>query len=323
MMLSELLLLPLLFQAYPGDSSIDGVVLNGSANRAPVADAEVVLRARLDGEFQPVAETTSDDQGHFSFEQLPTDEAIVYLPGANRDGVHYPGKRVSPSPRRPNTRVELTVYDVVEHPCPLVIEHHEIEICPAPGVLKVREVLVIANPASRTYVGQPAQEMVDADADPVTLRLAIPSDFERITFDKEFFGRQFSVLDAALVTRIPWTPGRKELAFTYLLRNESHHRLIERPLDLPCSRLRVRVLTDRPAEVACTLGVDRATQRHGVVFESEGQALPAGHVIGIELGRLPVSWIAFGRPVAAGALVALIAATVLVMKHQLARRASE
>ena len=197
-MLSELLLLPLLLgQADPGDGSIDGVVLNGSANRAPVAGAEVVLRARLDGEFQPVAETTTDDQGRFSFEQLPIDETIVYLPGANRDGVHYPGKRVRPSPRRPNVHVELTVYDAVAHPCPLVIERHEIEIRPAPGVLRVREVLVDRESGFQ-HLRRPTCQRDGrmTDSEPVTLRLAIPSDFERVTFDKEFFGRRFSVVDA-------------------------------------------------------------------------------------------------------------------------------
>ena len=56
------------------DGIIEGVVVR-AADQSPVAGAEVVLRAGVDGQLLPVAETTADDQGRFRFEHLRTDGA--------------------------------------------------------------------------------------------------------------------------------------------------------------------------------------------------------------------------------------------------------
>ena len=61
---------------------------------------------------------------------------------------------------------------------------------------------MIENPASSTYVGLTPE----GNEEPVTLQLGIPADFERITFNKESHGRQFSVVGGSLATGIPWTP---------------------------------------------------------------------------------------------------------------------
>ena len=135
--------------------------------------AEVVLRAKVDGQLLPVAETAADAQGRFRFEQLPADGDCVYLPGANRDGIHYPGPSVRLSSLRRRAEVTLAVHDAVTFPNPLVVRRHTITLCPEPGVLRVTESMLIDNPSAACYVGQAAGE----DVEPVTLQLAIPADF--------------------------------------------------------------------------------------------------------------------------------------------------
>ena len=56
------------------DGVIEGVVVH-AADHTPVPRAEVVLRAKVDGQLLPVAETTADAQGRFRFAQLPADGA--------------------------------------------------------------------------------------------------------------------------------------------------------------------------------------------------------------------------------------------------------
>ena len=69
----------------PDEGSIGGLVRNGSRAEAPAGSVDVLLRARrLGGDFEVVARTISDPQGHFLFEGLPIDQEVQYLPGAAR-----------------------------------------------------------------------------------------------------------------------------------------------------------------------------------------------------------------------------------------------
>ena len=286
--------------------------MNASQDNAPVAGAEVVLRIKLDGQFGPMDQTTTDAEGKFLFGDLMVGEHFHCLPGANRDGVHYPGPRVRLTAARPRVAAKLAVRDALTRPCPLVVRRHEIDVRPEPGSLTVTESLLIANPSSKCYVGEPVGEVEE----PITLRLAIPSGFERATFHKEFFGREFSLADGKLVTRIPWQPGERKLKLTYVLPNSQKHALWERPLDLPCSHVRVRVRTANPDEVACNLErilVEPQGESTELTFESKGRTLAAGHVLRLELGRLPVPVMAYARWLALLVLTHLIGGATFIM----------
>jgi len=288
--------------------TINGVVVNGSRGGVPCGNTEVVLRCRIDGQFVPVAQTAAGRGGRFRFQNLQVGADCLYLPGANRDDVHYPGPRVQLTTARSNVTVKLQVHDSVADPNPLVIKRHDITIQPEPGALKVTESLLVHNPTLLTYVGRANGD----EATPVTLRLAIPSDFDRTTFHKEFFGRRFSLEDGKLVTTVPWTPGERELQFTYTLRNEKKNHLWQRPLDLPCSHIRVRVDHDKPEEVSCNLADGSGKTSSQLTFESRETTLPAGHVLRVQLGNLPRPWMAYARWAALAILVGLVAVASLV-----------
>ena len=169
------------------------------------------------------------------------------------------------------------------------------------GLLRVTESLQIDNPSKQTYVGKPHE-----NAASVTLSLNIPKEFKRITFDNEFHGRHFRVIDGRLCTGIPWTPGPQTIEYTYVLPNEQSRRVWERPLDLPCSDVEIRVQTAAPGDVTANLPPGRAAAGE-LVFQSRDNPLPAGHVLRVELGRLPLPWMAYAKWAAIGALAALVA----------------
>ncbi len=309
-MISPFLLLAtvaaLLGQPSPVAGSIGGVVVNASRDMTPVGGAEIVLSVQVDGQLVIAAEGVADDQGRFLFDNIPADTSYVYLPGANRNGVHYPGPRVKLTAGKPHARVRLTVRDTVSEPNPLVLRRHEITLHVESDALRVTETLLIDNPGTETYVGQPVKQ----DGRAATLRLSIPSDFRRATFHQEFFGRQFTLIDGRLVTDIPWTPGQRTLAFTYVLPNDDHRRIWQRPLDLPCDQLRIEVHTDAAEAIDANLPRAAAPTGGAVVFESTGR-LPAGHVVRLQPGRLPISIATYSRWLALAVLVILIAATTL------------
>ena len=293
------------FEPVREDGEIHGVVVNATQGGVPAAGVEVVLRVTLNGQIAPVAQVEADAQGRFRFEKLPVGGDFLYVPGANRGGIHYPGPRIRLTPDHRQARVELQIHETQSHPNPLVAKQHVIRIQPEPGALRVTEAILVSNPTSKTYVGR----QTDAGTEPVTLSLAIPPNFDRTTFHKEFFGRQFSFAGNQLVTSIPWTPGETELAFTYVVPNEKRRVPWRRPLDLPCADVRVYVTGEHPEEVACNLAQTGDGQNgKELAFASRGPLEP-GHVIEVEFGRAPVPWSTYARWVAAALLVGLIAAT--------------
>jgi hypothetical protein len=304
-----------LCSALPGQPNdargvITGVVVNGSEQQTPLAGAAVVLRVADAGTLIPIAETTSDWQGRFRFENLPVMDGVFYLPGANRGGIHYPGPRVHFGANQISTVVKVVAYDSVAEPSPLIARRHDIMLRAETGVLKVTESIVVANPTLRSYVGRTSDE----GQVPVTLRLAIPPDFEQVTFEKEFFGRQFRLAGQVLETDIPWTPGEREVRFTYLLPLERRHWIFKRPLDLPCSHVRVSVAREEIKHVSANLPPTSAADDGEMIFESNEMTLPPGHVVELQLGSLPVSWTSYARWIAVAVLALLMLSAVISMQ---------
>jgi hypothetical protein len=290
---------------------IRGRVVNMSQREMPCAQTEVLLRAQVEGEFAPVAKTVTDAEGNYRFEGLPVGPEYLYLPGANRAEIHYPGRRVGLTRGQPAAYVTIEVRDTVAEPSPLVIRQHEIVLGTEPGAVHVVEALLVDNPTAATYVGRAKTEGLP----PVTMRLNIPSDFERVTFEKEMFGREFQLLDGKLVTGLPWTPGQHWLRFTYTLPAEAIRGVWQRPLDAPCESIRVRVKHSRPEEIACDLPPVADGPPAEKVFQSGAGVFPAGHVIRVQLGNAPLPWTVYARWAALFVLAGLIAGAAIVLQR--------
>lgn len=299
--------------AEPGDvpdvtaGTIGGVVVDGSRGNEPLEGVDVLLRAGTDGKLVPVAETTTDRYGKFTFDHVPPDPELVYMVGANRDGVHYPAERLRLRPTAKVAYATIVAYAATEGPSPLVAERHDIKVHRQAQALEVTEELVVRNPSRRTYVGRPR-----ADGSLATFSLAVPPQFDRVTFAQEFHGRRFKVIDHRLVTDLPWPPGQRTLQFSYHLPIDATHGVFERTLDVPCAQVRLLLVDDLGEQVTCSLpGAVRQPSSGAVLFASTGGELPAGHAVTLSVGRLPIPWRDYshwGALTALGLLVVLTAA---------------
>lgn len=314
MFLLQSILIAALIQAAPDMDNggyLGGIVVRASDGE-PVPGADVILSVRHGDEFLPMAKATADENGKFIFEDLPVMAHVVYKLGANWGGIHYPGPVAQLTPARSTVGVKLTVNEVVTEPSPLVARRHEITIRSRPGALEVSELIVIENPTLDCYVGKPIREGGESE----TLCLNIPSGFEQVTFDEEFFGRHFSLTDGRLVTGIPWTPGVEELRYSYVLPNKRRQRNWTRPLDLPCADMTVRIVTDKPGGVSCSPATQREEQADAVVFRYSGPEMGPGQEIHVELERLPVSQLVYAKWVAAALLALLVVAATISRRRQ-------
>jgi hypothetical protein len=295
-----------------GGGSITGIVVNATDYQAPLPGVTVILRIDDQGPLIPVAEVKTDLSGRFRFDNLSALDGATYLPGANYKSVHYPGVRVRTLGQQPVPDQTIRVYEPIADPSPLLAGRHEIFVRAEAGVLAVTETIIVLNRTLRSYVGQatPDAEIV------TTLRLSIPPEFEKVTFEKEFFGRQFHLKAGRLETQVPWTPGQRELKFTYRLPFQGRHWLFRRPLDLPCEHVRISVARDQIGEVVCNLPKASELNSDTIVFEASTKLLPAGHVVEVELRELPIPWNAFGRWGALATLLALVTGTTCLMRRR-------
>ncbi len=285
--------------------TIEGEVANTSSGAPVPCQTEVVLQMQTNGQFIPFRDVTSDAEGRYRFKNLPEGADYLYLVGANRHGIFYPGPRIRLVNPKPNAYAELSVCDAVTKPNPLVLKKMDVTIRPELGMLKVTESLLIENPTRTCYVGEAAMEGGAA----ITLALSVPPDFQRMTFDKEFFGRRFAVFENRVVTSIPWTPGEREVRYTYVLRNTQEAAIWRRPMDLSCSDVTVRIEGKSPDEVRCGLLSRLPDDAKAVIYTSAGQTIPAGRVLRVELGRMPLPWMTYSKWAAVVILLAVIAAT--------------
>jgi hypothetical protein len=290
--------------------TIQGVVVNGSQRGEPIADVDVQLRAGMHGVFESVAATKTDFYGKFVFENLPLESRIIYLPGANLAGVHYPGQRVRLEPNSRMVYVKIVAYDANLNVSPLEAKRHDIRIDFATNVLEVTESILISNPSRTTYVGQPRN-----DEPPITLRLSIPPHFDRVTFENEFYGRRFRIVDRGVDTDIPWPPGDTELQFTYRIPSEASSGLFQRALDIPSSDVRIHVRPKEAQSVSCNL--PKSTNNGDeLLFAAVDKKLPAGFTIELQIGDAPVPWNRFARWGSLFMLAALVLATLLINRRR-------
>jgi len=301
MIAKTLILLYCLLTAAPdaGGGTITGTVVNASAGKTFISGAEVVLRAEVHGESMICGQTVTDRDGRFVFHNLPQGDEYWYLPGANRDGVHFPGPRLQINVQKPLADAELAVYDSISAPCPLVIRRQDISMRFQSGALSVTESIIVDNPTRQCYVGARSQD----GGEPITMQLSIPLNFERITFQTEFFGRRFCLLGDKLVTSLPWPPGQRELEFTYVVPVQQGFYLWQRPLDLPCEQLRVSIETPKVEDIPCNLSAEPSSTPDKAVYQSRGATLPKGHVVRVELGRLRVPFMTYAHWLAAALLL--------------------
>ncbi|MFO1095915.1 MAG: hypothetical protein U0992_21805 [Planctomycetaceae bacterium] len=291
--------------------SISGTAVNGSRGHIPLADVPIVLRASLEAGFEPVAETRTDAAGRFSFTDLPIADGLIYLPGVNHQDIHYPGSRLQLTPDRPAGRVQIIAYDAVGSPDPLVCRRAEFDVRPGDGYLEVAEKLVIANLGNTSYIGEP-QEGHPA----VTLRLELPGGFDKVTFDEEFLGRNFVLHNHDLVSSLPWPPGERTIKFRYRLPVAGRSTSFARRLDLTTQTMALRIWNKPADEVACSLVSEPAQHDGAVVFEYTGETLPAGRLVELSIGALPLTLDAAGRWGALLFLGLLIAGALIVTRRR-------
>jgi hypothetical protein len=211
-----------LFVAGPGhtahaahdDAAIQGVVVNGTHNNAPIANQQVTLQDVSGDAPRDIALSTSDASGRFTFERITDTSSAIYRVTTSYRGGYFVSAPL-PLAQIPPGGVPLSVYDVTHSAAALRIVSATAlfrEPRPANGLIGVAELFTFQNESATAFVGT-----TDAvDGQPMgLLRFALPPGATNITLGKGFDGAQAAQVPAGFGANATIPPGQTQFAFVF------------------------------------------------------------------------------------------------------------
>lgn len=161
--------------------AIRGRVVNQSTGE-PEAGVRVTLTsARDDGSGGRETTTTTDADGRYVFEGLPTGDDRYYAVDARHDGGVFAGGVVrlpSDTSTPPVIESTLRVWDTTTDPAAIVIRRDSIFVVPSDDGVGIIEALVVANIADEAYIGRGRALGATKDGEIASLGFAIPEGAE-------------------------------------------------------------------------------------------------------------------------------------------------
>ncbi len=221
-MLILLTIHPLLPAEENPDRQISGMVVNGTFDNEPVAQAEVTLFIISEEAAESSDSMFTDDQGTFAFQRLPEGSVFSWgLTVAYQGITYYSGPfkaddEGSPSP------VVLPVYEKSTDSSKLTISSHHLIIEREEGGLHVQEMLFLKNEVPYTYVPE----------DVSALEFLLPSGAHRISIADWLGKENVGVNGEAILLSIPIRPEGQEVSFSYDLTADDGLYALQRAIDL-------------------------------------------------------------------------------------------
>lgn len=224
-----------------GPGVVEGQVLNGSADSAPVAGLPVTLWIYTTEETEDSLKTITDSEGRFRFEDIAT-EGRAYTLEAQYQGVTYESEVVAFAQGDNVLSQSLIVYEPTTSSELISVERGHLIVVLQPGTIYVQEVQVFSNAGSMAYVGASGEE------GSTTLSFPLPEDASELQLVEGL--RECCVVETGegFASTRPLLPGSTQLVFSYQLRHDSSTYDFLREIAYPVTSLDV-LITDVGAEV--------------------------------------------------------------------------
>jgi 5-hydroxyisourate hydrolase-like protein (transthyretin family) len=287
-----LLALYLVCGVAPGRASADaagtlaGQVQNATAGAPAPVGIPVTLHIVGEGDQVQRRDTTTDQDGRFSFSGLDVSAGLKYLPTVDYQGTLYFDRVVSLADQ-PEQTVAITVYEGTTTDQLIAFERSNLLVQNiAPNRLDLMEMGSVANLGDRTYVGaEPA-----AGAARATLLVAVPPGAVDLAPQAGIRPTDLTSTPTGFALNSPILPGRHQLAFSYSLPYSSDRLIISKRLTYPAASFTL-YLPDVGLQVnSPQLEAGGQTELGGQKFlQFSGQNLPRGTELWIELANLPTS----------------------------------
>ena len=209
--------LTLLAAASPGAHAqggvVQGQVVNGTVGgTAALSDLPVRLYLFSGDQLKDTRRTSTDSQGVFRFEGVPTGAAWTAQAVVEYMRVEYGSKPLDLAAGT-DFNGDIVVYDTTTDDSALRVDHAHLIVHRAQGQLEVTEIVRLINGGDRTYVG--SQEVIPQRR--ATARLALPAGATDVLFPSSEVGSAMVRTGQGFVDTRPVIPGRQDYMLSYAL----------------------------------------------------------------------------------------------------------
>ncbi len=270
---------------------VQGQVMNGTAGAAgTLQNLPVRLYLFSGNTLSDTKRATTDAQGAFRFEGVPTGNAWAAVATVEYAGVEYQSRMLDLSTGT-DFNGDVTVYETTAGDSALKIDRSHLIVEMGIGQLEVTELVILNNAGDRTYVG--AEEVVPNRM--ATARLALPTGATDVSFSTEELAGAMVRTGEGFVDTRPVIPGQQQYVLSYALPCEGSTYNLTKPTIYQTTA--IDVLVDAPGAEVSAAALERLGTR-----QAEGRAYE--HLAGSALDKgadVTIRFTGLGQPSAAQA----------------------
>ena len=182
------------------------------------------------------------------------------------------GERMTPT--QSTQKINVTVYETTDKRPELAIKMRHIRAIATPEGLRVEDILVVNNPADRTWTGSPG-----ADGKPRTMWVGLPAGATDLKMEGGFHSCCARVIDGKLVSSSPLAPGLLQCRVMYLLPGADSQARMEIDVPVPVGTM-ILMVPQSQAHNATIEGLER-----GGIFPGDGKPMQSFVGRGIAPGQ--------------------------------------
>ena len=269
--------------AQQGPALISGEVVNGTPGGEMHAGRLVVLHILMQDGNQDFRSATTDENGAFSFADVPTAGVLGYLLVATHEGVDY---TLEILPGEALTGLELEIFETTTSIETVGIVLDSLMIADwdvTRRTLSVLELVQLENNGSETFVPDLSQP-----ASMSFLRFALPSDSTDLQVQTQLPEGQVLQVDRgfAITTAVP--PGQHGMAFTYTTPYQEDRVDFSKRFSLGAQAFRLLIPVDLGSAINSSLSSGSDVQIGDTDFRVlQAEGIPPGGTVDVVLENLP------------------------------------
>lgn len=217
--------------------TISGYVKNGSADSTIIANAEVNLLVNrghhLIDDSSYVQKT--DAKGRFEFTDLKIDSTLLYYPRSTFGTIVYYGRAVRLTENMSAAQSDVVVYDTTSSPEKIVMQLEHLFIDAEPGRLSFREIFIMNNSGTQTFVGrhfdQPDQHYV--------LQFPLPDGFDEVEILTPEAQNLVRMEGGTLYHTELMSPGTRQFSYRFIVPSKKKEWQFSRPIFYPSGAVNI------------------------------------------------------------------------------------